>query len=76
MLEDTNSLDGAQMELGSEPNFLCSFMPPTSKKLMRGILVSGCPCVRPFETIFEVYHILWTMHARILNFHIWIPHEQ
>ena len=34
------------------------------------ILVSGCPCVR----LKHARHILWTVHARVLKFHIWIPH--
>ena len=31
----------------------------------------------PFEKIrmkSDAYHILWTEHARVLKFHIWIPH--
>ena len=31
----------------------------------------------PFEKIrmkSDACHILWTMHARVLTFHIWIPH--
>ena len=31
----------------------------------------------PFEKIrlkFDACHILWTLHARVLKFHIWIPH--
>ena len=27
-----------------------------------------------FVTLFDACHILWTMHARVLKFHIWIPH--
>ena len=43
-----------------------------------GILVSGrwsaLAFVCPFVTLFDACHIIWTMHARILKFHIWIPH--
>ena len=38
-------------------------MPPTSKKLRRSILDSGCASVRSSKTV----------HARVLKFHIWIP---
>ena len=35
-------------------------------------------CVHPsmslFVTLFEACHILWTVHARVLKFHIWVPH--
>ena len=35
-------------------------------------------CVHPsmclFITLFEACHILWTVHARVLKFHIWVPH--
>ena len=43
--------------------FLC----PQLGRSWRGILVSGFPCVHS-------KHILWTVHARVLKFHIWIPH--
>ena len=45
-------------------------MPPTSKKLREhigfGLCVRACvrPCLRSSKTV----------HARILKFHIWIPH--
>ena len=47
-------------------------------KLVGGcILVSGCPsvsvCVRSSH-FFDACHILWTAHARVLKFHVWIPH--
>ena len=32
--------------------------------------------VRPFVTLYEACHILWTVHARIFKFHIWIPHRK
>ena len=28
----------------------------------------------PFVTLFDECHILWTVHARVLKFHIWTPH--
>ena len=31
-------------------------------------------CVRASVTSFDACHILWIVHARILKFHIWIPH--
>ena len=46
------------------------FMPPTSKKLQEHIgfglciCASVCPCIRSSKTV----------HARVLKFHIWIPH--
>ena len=49
------------------------FMPQTSKNL-RGILLLGCACVRPSVMLFDACHILWTVHARVLKYHIWIPH--
>ena len=47
------------------------YMSPALKKL-RGsyILLSGCA----FVVLFDAWHILWTMHARVLKFHIWISH--
>ena len=51
-------------------------MPPTSKKLMGhigfglSIQVSVHACVR----LKHACHILRTVHARVLKFHIWIPH--
>ena len=33
-----------------------------------------CVCMCPFVTLFDASHILWTVHARVLKFHIWIPH--
>ena len=42
------------------------FMPPTSKKLWEhiGFRLCVCPCVPSLKTL----------HARVLKFHIWIPH--
>ena len=34
------------------------------------VLASVCP----FVTFFDACHILWTKHARVLKFHIWIHH--
>ena len=42
--------------------------------LVRVISLSG---VMPFEKIrtkSDACHILWTVHTRVLKFHIWIPH--
>ena len=39
--------------------FLC----PQLRRNWRGILDSGCPCIRSSKTV----------HARVLKFHIWIP---
>ena len=36
-------------------------------------LLSGRVCVCPFITLFDACHILWTAHARVLKFHLWIP---
>ena len=52
------------------------FMPPTSKRSWRGILLWGCPSVHSFVRLFDACHILWTVLARVLTFHIWIPHEK
>ena len=30
--------------------------------------------MRPFVMLFDACHILQTVHARVLKFHIWIPH--
>ena len=32
------------------------------------------PSVRPFVTLFDACHILWTVQARVFEFHVWIPH--
>ena len=41
---------------------------------LRSILVSDCLCVHasvcPFVTLFDACHILWTVLARVLKFHI------
>ena len=34
------------------------------------------PSVRPSVTLFDAEHNFWTMHARVLKFHIWILHEK
>ena len=49
------------------------FMPPTSKKLtghnwFRIVRPCVCPSVRPSASSSR------TVHARVLKFHIWIPH--
>ena len=65
--------------------FTCAvFMLPTSKKLTGhiGFGLSVRPSVRvcvrasmcPFVTLFDACHVLLTVHARVLKFHIWIPH--
>ena len=41
----------------------CNYTPNFEE--VDGILVSGCVCVCPF---------IKTVHARVLKFHIWIPH--
>ena len=48
------------------------FMPPTSKKLTGHIGFGLCvrPSVRPFVRLSR------TVHARVLKFHLWIPHEK
>ena len=33
-----------------------------------------CPCIHPFVNLFDACLILWTVHTRVLKFHIWIPH--
>ena len=51
---------------------LTVIMSPTSKKLMRGILVSGCECLR--LSVRPSVCSSRTVHARVSKFHIWIPH--
>ena len=55
-----------------------SVLCPQLQRSWRGILVLGCPCMRasvcPFVMFFDACHILWTVGARNLKFHIWIPH--
>ena len=50
--------------------YLC----PQLRRSWRGILVSGCASLHPSVCLKHACHILWTMHARLLKFHIWIPH--
>ena len=45
-------------------------MPPTSKKL-EGDIASGA-----FVMLFDAFHNFRTVHATVLNFFIWIPHEK
>ena len=47
-----------------QEGFLC----PQLRRSWRGILVSGCLCIR------LSIHSSKTVHARVLKFHIWIPH--
>ena len=96
--------------------YLSPYLCPQLRRSWRGILVSGCPCIRssrtvharilkfniwiPHGKIFDAHffsclsylpfwsyaplnkmrmksdacHILWTVHARVFKFHIWIPH--
>ena len=54
--------------------FLYSFLCPQLRRSWQGILVSGCPCIRPCILSKHACHILWTVHARVLKFHLWIPH--
>ena len=55
-------------------------MPPTSKKLKGhidfGLSIRVCICasVCLLKTLFDACHILCTVHARVLKFHMWIPH--
>ena len=51
-------------------------LPPTSKKLEGHIALGLCirPSVCPLVTLFDACHILWTVHAWVLKFYIWIPH--
>ena len=44
-----------------------------SKLGAQGILVLGCLSVCPCIRSKHECHILWTVHARILKFYIWIP---
>ena len=47
-------------------------MPPTLKKL-KGHLGFGLSLC-PFKSLFDACYILWTVHARVLKFHLWFPH--
>ena len=42
--------------------------------LVRVISLSGVIPLWKIRTKSDACHILWTMHARVLKFHIWIPH--
>ena len=53
--------------------FICISLCPQLRSWV-GILVWGCPCMHPFVTLFDACHILWTVHAKVLKFHILIPH--
>ena len=48
--------------------FLC----PQLRRSWQGVLISVCPCVR--LCICVSVHSSRTMRARVLTFHIWIPH--
>ena len=64
----TNCIPMSQCPLPLFP-FLCTysfFMPPTSRKLMGHIGFRFC--IHPFVRLSR------TVHARVLKFHIWIPH--
>ena len=55
------------------------FYAPNFERSWRDILLSGRASVRdsvwpPSVTLFDACHILWTVHVRVLKFHIWIFH--
>ena len=50
---------------------------PQLRRSWRGILVSGCSSFPPSHaSIWNMHacHILWTVHASVLEIHTWIPH--
>ena len=55
-------------------------MPPTSKKLMGhtafGLFFIPCLCLSCFLMHAVSYELCNGVHARVLKFHIWIPHEK
>ena len=59
-------------------NFIYGFL--MEKYLIHVLFLSKlCPFLElcPFEKIWmtsDAYHILWTMHSRVLKLHMWIPH--
>ena len=60
--------------------WLYLFVTPQLRRSWSGILLLGrssaCFFVLSFVTLFDAAHILWTVHARVLKIHIWIPHEK
>ena len=42
--------------------------------LVRVVSLSGVMPLWKIRTKSDACHILWTVHARVLKFHIWIPH--
>ena len=48
----------------------------TNTYLFRVVRASVCPSVDQFVSLFDACLILWTMHARVLKFHIWILYEK
>ena len=73
--EDRHSqIEIVQCIIKKKKKILC----PQLQRSWQGILVSCCPCVCAcmclFVTLFDACHILWTVHARVLKFHRWIPH--
>ena len=42
----------------------------------RVVRASVCPSMDPCVTLFDACHILWTVHAKVLKFHIWILYEK
>ena len=47
-------------------------------KLMGHIILPSfvCPSICPFVKLFCAYHILRTLHARVLKFYIGVPNEK
>ena len=56
-------------------NYAPSFEEVVVAYWFRVVRASVCPSVDPFVTLFDACHILWTVHARVLKFHIWILYE-
>ena len=57
-------------------NYAFNFEEVVGAYWFRVVRASVCPSVGPFVTRFDACHILWTVHARVLKFHIWILYEK
>ena len=57
-------------------NYASNFEDVVRAYWFRVVRACVCPSMSPFVTRFDACHILWTLHARVLKFHIWILYEK
>ena len=52
-------------------NYASNFEEVVGAYWFQVVRASVCPSMGPFVTRFDACHVLWTVHARVLKFHVW-----